>query len=220
MEAETYELLALAARYWFAALGIIIVLRAWRASVFDNRSARLLRDLSPEAGNIGELQIIADQWKDRALIGARYAAPPEFALGSGRAADARIRHRDIKKRHLHLRYDGTAFVLTPARGVRPVAPCRARDGAWILRDGDCMQLGRLIIKLTLYDADMAMRSRDVRLLAERGARADDLDLEHAFDDLDEEAQEAREAPRTARGRPQNAQPPPGADEGEDPWEDL
>ena len=47
MSKETYELLALIARYWFAALALLIVWRGWRAAVQDNRKARTLRDTDP-----------------------------------------------------------------------------------------------------------------------------------------------------------------------------
>ena len=38
-----YSLIALAARYWFAGLIVVILFRGWRMTVADNRRARLLR---------------------------------------------------------------------------------------------------------------------------------------------------------------------------------
>ena len=48
-----YEILALAARYFFAGLFLLIVLRAWRVTVRDSRRARKLRRLSPQTGLSG-----------------------------------------------------------------------------------------------------------------------------------------------------------------------
>ena len=53
MSSELYAILAMAARYWFIALILLIALRAWRMTVKDSRRAKLLRDWSPETGCVG-----------------------------------------------------------------------------------------------------------------------------------------------------------------------
>ena len=55
MSQSVYELLALGARYVFAGLMLLIVLRAWRITLVDSRRASTLRHLSPQTGISGEL---------------------------------------------------------------------------------------------------------------------------------------------------------------------
>ena len=45
MGANAYEILALAMRYVFAGLMLLIVVRAWRITAIDSRRARKLRRL-------------------------------------------------------------------------------------------------------------------------------------------------------------------------------
>ena len=58
MSANAYEILALLMRYVFAALMVVIVLRAWRLSMVDSARSRKLRRLSPETGVIGEMLVV------------------------------------------------------------------------------------------------------------------------------------------------------------------
>ena len=53
MSEGLYELIALAARYVFAALMVLIVLRAWRITIIDSRRAGMLRRMSPQTGLSG-----------------------------------------------------------------------------------------------------------------------------------------------------------------------
>ena len=70
MSANAYEILALAMRYVFAALMVLIVLRAWRISVIDSRRATKLRRLSPDTGSIGEMLVV--NGSERARPGMHY----------------------------------------------------------------------------------------------------------------------------------------------------
>ena len=53
MSQNTYELIALAMRYFFAGMMLLIVLRAGRGALIDSRRAARLRKLSPMAGVVG-----------------------------------------------------------------------------------------------------------------------------------------------------------------------
>ena len=75
-----YEILALAARYFFAGLFLLIVLRAWRVTVRDSRRARKLRRLSPQTGLSGELVVL--EGGGRARRGMRYPVIREGTLGA------------------------------------------------------------------------------------------------------------------------------------------
>ena len=89
-----YEILALAARYFFAGLFLLIVLRAWRVTVRDARRARKLRRLSPQTGLSGELVVL--EGEGRARRGMRYPVIREGTLGSARSADVRVRHPSVR----------------------------------------------------------------------------------------------------------------------------
>ena len=85
MSSELYAILAMAARYWFIALILLIALRAWRMTVKDSRRAKLLRDWSPETGCVGQFVV------DPAVAKPRRAAHPQgrrsgFFPQGGRAA--------------------------------------------------------------------------------------------------------------------------------------
>ena len=80
-----YEILALAARYFFAALFLLIVLRAARITLRDGRRAKKLRRWAPETGLSGELMVV--EGDERAKRGMRYPVIREGVLGSGRAFD-------------------------------------------------------------------------------------------------------------------------------------
>ena len=69
MSQNVYELIALAARYGFTALMVLIVLRAWRLTIVDSRRAQTLRRLSPETGLSGELIVMeGDQQAPQARL--------------------------------------------------------------------------------------------------------------------------------------------------------
>ena len=57
MSQSLYEVVALGARYVFAGLMVLIVLRAWRITLIDSRRARTLRRMSPQTGLSGELVV-------------------------------------------------------------------------------------------------------------------------------------------------------------------
>ena len=58
MNSNVYELLALGMRYVFAALMVLIVIRAARITAVDSRRARRLRRLSPQTGLVGEMLVV------------------------------------------------------------------------------------------------------------------------------------------------------------------
>ena len=62
-----YEIFALAARYFFAGLFLLIVLRAWRVTVRDARRAGKLRRLSPQTGLSGELVVLEGEGRQQVV---------------------------------------------------------------------------------------------------------------------------------------------------------
>ena len=80
MSEGLYELVALGARYVFAALMVLIVLRAWRITIIDSRRAGVLRRLSPQTGLSGELLVLEGDGK--ACRGMRYPVIREGMIGA------------------------------------------------------------------------------------------------------------------------------------------
>ena len=58
MAQSVYELIAVGARYLFAGLMLLIVVRGWRLTIIDGNRAQTLRRLSPETGISGELMVM------------------------------------------------------------------------------------------------------------------------------------------------------------------
>lgn len=148
MSEGAYELLALAARYWFVVLIALVVFRGAHVCAADNRRNRALRGRS--AGSVGEFLIIRDENRRR-LEGKRFSVPVEGILGSARVADVRIRSRAVARRHLWLKYaDG--YLTVRALGRASFSAPRTADGRFVLCDGDELQIGPLTLTLVLYDA--------------------------------------------------------------------
>ena len=161
MSGNTYELLALIGRYWFAGLAVLIVLRGWRACVQDNRKARTLRDWAGGAGCVGELVLTDDGTRRRRKKPQTWLVPAEAMLGSGRRADIRLRGRDIQKKHIFMTYRPGEMVLHAVNGA-PVGARRLADGTWVLRDGDTLRVGRMKLTMVFFDAEDAARKAPVK----------------------------------------------------------
>ena len=160
MNPDLYAVIALAARYWFAALAILIVFRGWRASVKDNRSAKILRDLTMRASCIGELVITRDRG-DGSLLGERYPVPRECMLGSSGAADIRINRPWTRKRHLWLEQRVGCLALRPIGRAEVTVP--GQDAPpFAIADGGQFLAGDLTMMMVFYDAQSA-QSPDVVL---------------------------------------------------------
>lgn len=183
MSANAYELLALAMRYVFVALMLLIVLRAWRITVVDSRRAAKLRRLSPDTGIIGEMLVV--NGSERARPGMRYSITLEGAIGSGRRADIRIRHSTVRSRHAIYQMTNEGLF------VRGHAHARIRDGhgrparQLVLQDGEILRVGEVALMVVLTDAGNTPEEINRSILRRRSAdvRSDtDADFDEAFDD--------------------------------------
>ena len=108
MTGGLYELIAIAARYLFAALMVLIVVRAWKITIVDARRAATLRRMSPETGVCGEFLILNSDGKVRE--GMRFPVIREGMIGSSAKADVRLRASGVHRTHAY-------FDLTPS-GLR------------------------------------------------------------------------------------------------------
>lgn len=165
MSANAYEVLALAMRYVFAALMVLIVLRGWRISAVDSQRARKLRRLSPETGIIGEMLVV--DGGERARPGMRYPVTLEGTIGSGRRADIRVRHSSVSGRHAYYQMTDAGLF------VRGHAHSRVRDGAGtplrelVLDDGDILRVGRVSLMLVLTEGGSAPEEMHRRVMRRR-----------------------------------------------------
>lgn len=149
MSSEMYTLIALAARYWFAGLMLLIVFRAWRVTVVDNRRARILREWTPETGCVGEM-LINPGGKRR----LRVPIPQEGVLGSSRKADIRIKYAGVLPMHAHIEQRRGGLLVRPL-GKATVA---LGEGAFtgdtlFARDGDVLLIGKLRLLVVLFEPD-------------------------------------------------------------------
>ena len=164
MSVNAYEILALAMRYVFAALMVLIVLRAWRLTAIDSSRAKRLRRLSPETGIIGEMLVL--EGGEKARPGMRYPVILEGTIGSGPRADIRIRHSSVRRRHGY-------FIMTD-EGLYIRGHANARvgmNGRWLrectLKDGAELRIGRVELMLVLTGADAAPEEIERRMLRRR-----------------------------------------------------
>ena len=172
MAQNLYEILALGARYVFAGLMLLIVLRAWRITLVDSRRASTLRHLSPETGISGELLVL--EGDEKARRGMRYPVIREGMIGSSRRADIRVRHSSIRRRHAYFQLTEDGLYIRTHAG----APMRDGEGrpvrAVTLPDGGEFSLGRVQFLLVLTEAPEAPTRRH--------GRQEDFDDDRPADD--------------------------------------
>lgn len=180
MSANAYEILALAMRYVFAGLMVLIVLRAWRISMVDSRRASKLRRLSPDTGIIGEMLVV--NGSERARPGMHYPVTLEGTIGSNRRADIRVRHSTVRGRHaIYQMTDEGLF-------VRGHANARIRDkfgrGAreLMLQDGDILRIGDVALMLVLTDGGSEPEEMNRRVLRRRMRSRNEMPDDEGFDD--------------------------------------
>ena len=202
MSQSLYEILALAARYVFAGLMVLIVLRAWRITLVDSRRAATLRRISPQTGLSGELVVL--EGDEKARRGMKYPVIREGMIGTLRRADIRIRHSSIRRRHAYFQLTEEGLFVRTHAG----APMRDADDrpvrAITLPDGGEFSLGKVRLLLVLTEAPEPAISHRRR---EDGEDRDDIDDE-AYDDApgedaDDDLFAAGPAPERRLGKPIN-----------------
>ena len=102
MPSQIYEILSLMMRYWFAALGVLIVLRAFWWLWKDHRSREKKRRSLPDAGSIGEFVVESDcaALPQDTLL----PVPADGTLGSVRSCDIVVPARGVSPRHLDVMF--------------------------------------------------------------------------------------------------------------------
>lgn len=158
MSTEVYSLLAYAARYWFCALMLLIVFRALRATVVDNRRARVLRAWTDVTGCIGEF-VVNPGGKRR----VSHPVPREGALGSSHKADICLRYKDVQRMHAHVEQREGGLLVTPLGDAKIALDGGLTGEALFLRDGDVLRIGSLRLMLVLFEAPSAIEAEEDEL---------------------------------------------------------
>lgn len=149
MNESVYAVIAYVARYWFAALAVVIV---WRAIVWTRKdSAQVSRaqEKLPDAGYIGEWAVVASD--ARAMpTGTVLRASRDGWLGSARGCDVRLRNAGVpaKAARFYLREDGL-HVLPQRRGTIVVDGEQVKKEA-VLRHGATLTVGGVTMQLRLF----------------------------------------------------------------------
>lgn len=170
MGADAYEVLAICMRYVFAALMVLIVLRAWRITARDGRRATKLRRLSPQTGIVGELMVM--EGGERARDGLRYRVILEGSIGSGRRCDVRIRHSSVRARHALFQMTNDGLFVRSHAGARIADGHGIPQRELILHDGDLLSIGQVHLMLILAEADDTPDELERRPLLRRRPRED------------------------------------------------
>ena len=180
MNRESYELLAYIARYWFALLAALVVWRAWRATVRDNRKDRTLRDWEGGAGCVGELVLTNGGSSRRRAQMTRFPVPQEGVIGYGARADIRLRGRGIRRKHIYMTYSPGLMTLHPVGKAEFDAPTMD-DGTRGLRDGDRLKVGDSTLMMVFFDTADA-RPSDRKITRPRQVLPEDVS-EDEFEDV-------------------------------------
>ncbi|MDD6884599.1 MAG: FHA domain-containing protein [Eubacteriales bacterium] len=152
MSDNFYELIALAARYLFAGLMLLIVIRAWRITIIDSRRAAKLRRWAPETGVIGEMQVLDGD--EKARRGMVYPVIREGMIGRSRKSDIRLRSHSVRLRHAYFEMASDGLHLRSAGSAR-ISGVNGRAKSLILSDGGIVRVGKVRLMLVLTDASVA-----------------------------------------------------------------
>lgn len=148
MAENHYELLALAARYWFALLGVLIVLRAYAWLWHDHREKhRRLKSL-PDAGCIGVLTVL--HGSEELPEGTSLPVEREGTLGYLRSCDLIVPVPGVRGIHLDCSFEeGRGLIVVPRRrcvcrvdgeevaSAKAARTCPVTHGA-LLEVGECV----------------------------------------------------------------------------------
>ena len=157
MSPDVYEVVAQAMRYWFIALGALIVWRTYRCLRQERKARhRWLRSL-PDAGMIGEW--VVERGSAELREGMAVAVPWEGVLGSRRICDVYVPVDGVAHSHLYFEFlPKKGLRLTPARNLEcmlngsPVTWRTARKAPAFVHSGDTLTVGDAVLQLQLFPA--------------------------------------------------------------------
>ena len=154
MPQDLYSIAALACRYWFAFLGVLIVWRSFSWLRKDRRLTHKRLKTLPDAGMIGELVVLQGSYdlpEDSFL-----PVPREGVLGCQRACDIAVPVGGVARQHLDFVFvDGRGLQVVPRHGLHcmvdgELITNRREAAQFPMRHGSLISVGDAILKLRLF----------------------------------------------------------------------
>lgn len=156
MSEELYTVVALLARYLFAILGFLIVLRFFLWMLADRMEKRSRSRSLPDAGYIGEFVVISGG--KELPEGGSVSVPWEGILGSVRSSDLCVPCDGVRSSHLFFSFmPGRGLLIHPLSGREaqingvPVN-CHTPPENFPLTHGSFLQVGSALLRLRVFTA--------------------------------------------------------------------
>ncbi len=152
MPDELYEIIALAARYWFLLLMVLIAWRSYRWYAKDRKKFKRRLRLLPDAGYIGELVVVqGDEFVSR---GTCLPVSREGVLGFLRSNDVCLPAGGVANRHFWYSFDDAdGLLVEPLRGRMVMADGRELIGKRMrafLSHGSTLEVGEVKMRLRMF----------------------------------------------------------------------
>ncbi len=166
---DFYSVIAYIARYWFAALGLTIIVRAVLWLRKESAAVQKAVGRLPDAGFIGEWAVVTSDEK-RLPEGKTLPAPRDGWIGCARACDVRLPGGGVPNRaaRFMLRRDGL-HVYPRGKGVLVDGEPVRREA--ILRHGATLSVGGVTLQLRLFAGVVLIGEAPIRR-GRRGYSAD------------------------------------------------
>ncbi len=154
MSTELFEVLSLAARYLFALLGVLIVLRAFLWLLSDRSETRSARRRMRDSGFIGELVVLSGSPALRE--GTVIPVPWEGCLGSVRSCDVAVPCPGVRRQHLWFSFEsGAGLSIQPCSGCQVLVDqnpvdCRSWRASPPMGHGSFLQIGSALLRLRIF----------------------------------------------------------------------
>ncbi len=152
MPDDIYEVIALAARYWFLLLMVLIAWRSYRWYSKDRKKFKRRLKLLPDAGYVGELVVV--QGDDILKRGTCLPVSREGVLGYLRGNDISVPAGGVANRHLWYSFDDVdGLLVEPLRGRMIVADGKELIGRRMrayLAHGSTLEVGQAVMRLRMF----------------------------------------------------------------------
>lgn len=166
MPAEAYEIAALALRYWFVVLGVLIVWRSFSWLKKDRAFRKTRLKQLPDAGMVGELVVISGS--EELPAGAIVPMPREGTIGSARVCDVYLPAPGIASRQGDFRFkNGLGLIIMPARKRKIHIDGKDythKDEDALMHHGSKMIIGQVVMRLRLFVGLETSKSNEEQLM--------------------------------------------------------